>query len=211
MNRIFKQSDSPQRDAYHARDGGVHPVEGVAAAPAITGNPLAALLAGHVLSDGELILLIIKPSVWFILLSSLRFLAAVAILVIAAKVFDEKLPYNNAVYFEAGVFLMAGRIMFAVLQWMGRVYILTDLRILRLSGVFRLDLYACPLRKVARTRVVYTPKERILGLGSIEIFPGDESIPDGVWYMIARPRRIHEQVVAAINRAKQTGRACSLS
>src|SRR5690349_5663162 len=108
MNRIFNESDTEQtrRESSHARVDGVHPVEGVAAAPAVPGTPLAALLAGHVLSDGEVILLIIKPSVWFVLLSSLRFLAAVAILVIAAKVFDEKLPYNNAVYFEAGVFLM---------------------------------------------------------------------------------------------------------
>jgi hypothetical protein len=92
--------------------------------------------------------------------------------------------------------------MWAVLQWMSRLYILTDLRIIRLSGVFTLDVFDCPLRKIARTRILYTVRERILGLGSVEIIPADENYPIGMWQTIARPVAINDQIVAAINRAK---------
>src|SRR5205814_751109 len=116
--------------------------------------PLAALLTGHVLQDGEMVLLVCKPSLWFIVLSSLGWAAAVAILLVAAKIYDAKLPGHNAVYVEIGLMVLAGRVMWAVLQWMGRLYVLTDLRILRLDGVFSVAIFDCPLRKIARTRIV---------------------------------------------------------
>lgn len=178
--------------------------EAAAAAPARRSS-LAALLTGHVLQDGEVILLILRPSLWYIVLSSLRFAAIIAILLIAAKLRDEQLPGQNIVYIEAGLFVLAGRVMFAVLQWMSRLYILTDLRVIRLSGVFNVEIFDCPLRKIARTRLIYTLSERVFGLGSIEIIPQDENLPISVWQTIARPRAIHDKLVATINRAKQGG------
>jgi len=88
---------------------------------------------------------------------------------------------------------------------MGRLYVLTDLRILRLSGVFYPDIFDCPLRKIARARLIITVGERPFGVGSIEIIPFDDAYPIGLWQMIARPRQIHRQVVATIHRAKQGG------
>jgi hypothetical protein len=83
--------------------------------------------------------------------------------------------------------------------------VLTDLRILRISGVFNVHIFDCPLRKVARTRLLFTARERVVGTGSVEIIPLAEDQPDGVWQTIGRPRAVHEQVVAAINKAKQGG------
>ena len=165
------------------------------------GSSLAALLAGHILQDGEIVLLILKPSLWFMLLSTLRFAAVVLIMMIAAKILDPELPGQNIVYQELGIFMLAGRLMFAVLQWMGRLYILTDMRIARLSGVFRVDIFSCPLRRVARTRIVRSSRERLTRLGTIEIIPSDETLPFATWSMIARPVEVHEQIVAAINKA----------
>jgi hypothetical protein len=186
----------------------VHNGEATAAAAPARRTPLAALLTGHVLQDGEVVLLILRPSLWFIVLSALRFAAVIAILLIAAKLRDADLPGQNIFYVEAGIFVLAGRVMFAVLQWMSHMYILTDLRVVRLSGVFNVDIYDCPLRKIARTRLIYSMRERLLGLGSIEIIPQDENIPIGVWQTIARPRAIHDKLVATINRAKQGGPVC---
>jgi hypothetical protein len=186
-----------------------HPSEGGAAAamaPPATAPPLATLLTRHILSDGELILLILKPSMWYILLSSLRFIAVVLILTIAAHMFDERLPSTTIVYVEGAIFLIAGRIMWAVLQWMGRLYILTDMRIVRIAGVFSVDVYDCPLRRVARTRLIATVKERLLRLGSIEIIPQDSSFPIGLWQTVPRPIEVNEQIVAAMDKAKHCGR-----
>ena len=149
----------------------------------------------------------LKPSVWFILLSSLRFIAITVIVLSAIFVFDidDRMHANKLPIIEAGVFVFAGRLMWAVLQWTARLYVLTDLRILRISGVFTVNIFDCPLRKVARTRLLLMTRERIMGLGSIEIIPLEEDWPEGVWRTIARPRQVHEQVVAAINKAKQGG------
>ena len=83
---------------------------------------LAALLTGHVLRDGEVVLLVLKPSLWFILFQSIRFAAVVVLLLLLARAFGDHLPLVHRVaYIEAGVFLIAGRLMGAVLQWMARL------------------------------------------------------------------------------------------
>jgi hypothetical protein len=86
---------------------------------------------------------------------------------------------------------------------MGRYYILTDMRILRLSGVFSVDIFDCPLRRVARALLEVTFKERLCRIGSIVIIPQDDQTPIGTWQMVAGPRRVHEKILATIARAKQ--------
>jgi hypothetical protein len=139
----------------------------------------------------------------FVVLSMLRFAAFIGILMIASVLFDEWLPGHPRSYIEAGVLILAARLMWSAMQWMGRLYVLTDLRILSLSGVWTVNIFDCPLRKVARTRILHTMRERICRLGSIEIIPLDETYPIGMWQMVSRPVAINEQIVAAINRAKQ--------
>ena len=62
---------------------------------------------------------------------------------------------------------------------MGRLYILTDLRVLRLGGVMTVEVFNCPLRKVVRVRMVTPATEKAMAVGSIEIIPSDEEIPAG--------------------------------
>jgi hypothetical protein len=177
-------------------------------APARATSSLAALLTGHLLQDGEIVMLILKPSLWYIVLSTLRWAAAIGILLVACRIYDEQLPGRNSIYVETGLFVFGGRIMWATLQWMSRLYVLTDLRILRLAGIFNLDIFDCPLRKVAATRTSFTTRERLLGLGSIDIIPSDPNCPIAQWQTIARPREVNEQITATINKARQGGVGC---
>src|SRR5688572_8171479 len=86
----------------HASEGGAVAAAAAAAAEAAVSTPVGALMAGHVLRDGELVLLILRPSKWFILLSSLKFLAIVTIFAIFGVMFDEALhlPWRRTI--EAG-------------------------------------------------------------------------------------------------------------
>jgi hypothetical protein len=188
------------RSITHASEGGA---AAAPAAPAAT-NPVTALMAGQVLRDGELILLLLRPSKWFILLTGLRFIAIVLLLMALVVIFEEKL-HGRRQYLEAGLLLIVGRLTWGVLQWMGRLYILTDLRIIRLSGVFSVDVFDCPLRKVARTLLEISFQERLCRIGTIAIIPQDEELPIAHWQMIAHPRKVHEQIVATISKAKQGG------
>jgi hypothetical protein len=184
----------------------LHPSEGGAATAADalpSRTSLAALLTGHILRDGEVVLLILKPSLWFIVFSSMRFAAVVLIVTIAAQLWMPPRVYFSFAY--AGAFLLAGRVMWAVLQWMGRLYVLTDMRIVRLSGVFNVEIFDCALRKVATARLTRTFREKLWRLGSIEIVPSDDSCAPSVWQTVRRPNEVHAKVQATIERAKQGG------
>jgi hypothetical protein len=182
-----------------------HAVTGAANATAVPAgsNALAALLTGHLLQDGELVLLILKPSRWFIILSSLRFVAVVLICMLGAVVFDERVPGPASAAASAGLVLITARVLWATLQWIGRLYILTDMRIVRLDGVFSFNIFDCPLRRVATTRLFRSSRERFIRLGSIDIIADDEFGAYSTWQMVRRPREVHDEIRAAITRAKQ--------
>ena len=177
-----------------------------AAAVMPANTSLAKLLASHILRDGEVVLLILRPSLWFIFLSSARFLATALVFVAAVRLMLT-MPSHAVVrsLIELGVTAISARLMWATLQWMSRLYILTDLRVVSVSGVFHVNIFDCPLRKVARTRLIRNYQDRVTGVGSIEMIPMDEASPFGEWQTIATPIQVHEQIVATINRAKQGG------
>jgi hypothetical protein len=186
--------------------------EGGAAAAAETvpfRTSLGALLTGHILRDGEVVLLILKPSMWYIVFSSLRFLAAGLIAVIAAKLWVHNSHAVSSIVYTA-TFLVAGRVMWAVLQWQGRLYVLTDMRVVRLSGVFNVEILDCALRKVAQTRLTRTFREKLWRLGSIEILPVDDSCPPSVWQTVNKPAEVQAKIQSTIDRAKQGGLPCGL-
>jgi hypothetical protein len=180
----------------------IHPTENPAAVVPAAMPALGTLMSRHVLRDGELILLVLKPSIWFILFNSLSYIAAGLILILGLKLFGGQRPVVRLLI-EISVLLIAAHLMWSVLQWMGRLYVLTDMRILRLEGVFQTDIFDCPLRKVARTRMLRPLRERLLNLGSIEIIPREECYPIASWQTIPRPLQVHQQILAAIQKANQ--------
>src|SRR5687768_8052066 len=74
------------------------------AAPSATS--LATLLSRHILRDGEIVILLLKPSPLFILLTSLRFVAIAALLVTAIFLFDlnDRFHLNTLAVIEAAIF-----------------------------------------------------------------------------------------------------------
>ncbi|HEX4797477.1 MAG TPA: hypothetical protein VH370_27030 [Humisphaera sp.] len=178
--------------------------DGVVAGPASISAPaavgVATLLTRQVLRDGEVVILILKPSRWMVALSSLRFIAAVLIAAFAGYLNNPRLTH---VYVEAASLAVIARLAWATLQWMGRLYVLTDQRIVRIGGVWTAEIFECPLRRVARTRMLPSLREKLVRSGSIEIMPQDESAPCAIWQTIRRPKEVQEQIQQAIRRAKQ--------
>lgn len=200
---VTKQTDSPHE---RPEPAGINPAcagDTAVASPAAPVTSLGTLLASHILHDGEIVILILKPSPWFILLSSLRFLAVTLMAMIAVKIVQHSSGGSYRPYAELGGIIMAGRLVWATLQWMGRLYILTDWRILRLSGVFHIDVFDCALRKIARTRLYSGVAERLVRVGSIDIVPQSEECEFRPWQMIANSSEVHAQVQATIARSKQ--------
>jgi len=167
---------------------------------------LGTLLTGHVLHDGETVLLLLKPSRWFIVLTSLGFIGLVLALLIVATLAGMPPGPRHRIIAELAFLALLGRLVWATFQWVGRVYVLTDLRILRLSGAFNVELFDCPLRKVRGARRCDGLAERLLGLGTIDVVPQDPDCSNGApgaWQMVRKPAQVHDQIVAALNRAQQ--------
>ncbi|HTW95358.1 MAG TPA: PH domain-containing protein, partial [Tepidisphaeraceae bacterium] len=148
---------------------------------------------------------ILKPSLWFVPLQSMFFSGVVLFITIGAALLDAQRHWHRGFYIEAAAFLIAGRLMWATLHWMGRLYVLTDLRVLRLAGVFQIDIFDCPLRKVHHVQSIATLRESFLGLGSILIIPKIDGKMPAMWQTIAHPADVQEKLVTAINKANQSG------
>jgi len=171
-----------------------------AAARPVVSTSTATLLARHVLRDGEVILLIIKPSLWTILFSCIPAIALALIVMISAGL---RSPNHTRIGVEIGLMLVSIRAGWAVMSWAGKLYLLSDLRIVRISGVFSPQIHDIPLRKVARTRLVSSHQERLFRLGSIEIIPESDHYPWSVWQSVPKPDEVHETIRRTITRAKQ--------
>ena len=164
---------------------------------------LAAMLTGNVLQDGEVVQMVLKPSRWFILLNSLLF-SGMVVLVIAGLQLTEWKPLGTVSSgAQLAALLIAARMMWSALQWMGRYYLVTDHRLIRLSGVFDVQIASIPLRKVSSVRLYRTVSERLLGKGSIEITSADH--PMMLWQTISRPRQIEQQLRAAVSKSQSNG------
>ena len=178
----------------------------VAAAPAVyvpaAATSLATLLSRHVLRDGEIILLALKPSLWTILFGTLPAIGIALIVMISARLWAHA---HVHIAIEVGLMLMACRAAWAVLAWTGKLYLLTDRRIIRIWGVFNPQVHDVPLRRVARTRLVAGSLERLWRLGSIEIIPDCDRWPWTVWQTVPKPCQVHETICRAVARAKQGG------
>ena len=170
-------------------------------------NPPAqmdAAAAEELLDGGEVILLATRPSGWFVLLTSCPVLVVAALVSgatpVANAVLDLSLPARS-VYFVCGA-VASIRLAFACGEWVGRLYILTTRRVLRVRGVVRAKITGCPLRKIAETVLAASPGEKPFGVASL-LFQDDQGRTlDPVWSCLARPAEVGQAVDDAIRRAR---------
>jgi uncharacterized membrane protein YdbT with pleckstrin-like domain len=161
------------------------------------------------LQQDEIVLLLVKPSLWFILVTSLRFVTAMTLLgILAVNVFSRQAgsfitPQTAA---TAAVVVAVGRLIWGVCVWSSHTYLLTNLRILTIKGVVNVAIYQASLRKIQRTTVYRRWWERALGLGTLGFATAAAGGPtESTWQMIPRPLATHQQVLAAIQKASGNG------
>ena len=174
---------------------------------AMAGTVTEVVLSERILRDGEEVILTVKPSGWFVLLYSLPVLAPLA--VAAAGAFFIQISLG---YFSGTVGLMVllgclvaagGQLLLASFRWLGRLYVLTNQRVLRLRGVVRVDVYDCPLSRISEVDVQCASFERIFALGSMG-FAIDGKVTTGPgWINIAHPHEVAEEVRRAIRRTHE--------
>ena len=170
-----------------------------AAMPLDAISPLSALISRHMLQDGEIVELVVRPSPWWLVFSSWRTLLLCAFIILAGLTFA---PGPKNWYVEVGLLGVLVRLMWATVKWMSRLYVLTNMRAMTVSGVFNVVVIECPLRRLARIREVTVMSERLVLAGSLELIPMDESFAIMLWQTIRTPAEVHRKIQAAIARAR---------
>jgi len=165
----------------------------------------ASAMAVGRLADGEAIILVVRPSGWLILLMSWPLLAGVAAVVAVSFAAKHYLACDVGSRMVLLICLAVGamRLTIAISQWQGRMYILTDRRVMRIKGVFHEECYQCPLKKIRRVHLSATLPERIVSVASLMFERVDDKpVPDAHWVCLGNPREVLQAVEDALDRAK---------
>lgn len=175
------------------------------AEPAGLAASAEALRVAACLEDGEIVILAVKPSRWFVLMVTCpAILLAAAVLagvcVLAGLVSWET---NTRLVGLVCTTVVCTRLILACFQWQGRLYILTNRRVMRLRGGFREDLTQCRLRDILSVELSVSSPEHLLGLGSL-LFGRTDRRPAGDihWVLLADPKETQRLVCEAWNRAR---------
>jgi hypothetical protein len=159
-------------------------------------------IADQILDGGETVLLAIKPSLWFVLFDAARwmFLGGTLLLISAFSSFQVTWVSRQTIG-QLGAAIVIVRFGMAFLRWVSRFYILTNRRVMRVRGVFKVDILSCPLLSIRRTEITIGPHEKVTRLGTI-LFASDE-VPcdDFHWFQINKVEEVHERIRRAIDRA----------
>lgn len=163
---------------------------------------LQAMLPPDLLHPSEIIVLLLKPSAWSIVLESLKTIAIVALFVSSFLLAEQyyRLPLHRNDMLLATTTLLTIRLFWEFLDWMGRVYILTDQRVIRVQGVWRAQILEAPLKKISQSSLTFSNRERVIGLGTVVFRLFDHAYDELHWRMVAKPGEVHEIVQKTIDR-----------
>ena len=154
------------------------------------------LLPKELLHKDETVQLAIKPSLWLIAFFSVKIVTSAFTTAILTTLFANKLglaDYSAAIIWSSGG-LALGRVAFALLEWASRSYVLTDKRVIKVSGVFRVDIFQCELTRVQNTFMALTLPQRILGLGHIAFATAGTGAIEATWHYCRNPLNVHETI-----------------
>lgn len=175
--------------------GGVHPI--------LVEARILGLLPEQLLQPGETIILLIKPSPWSILLSSLRsllILGLLTLLMLASVRRGYVAFFSSSDVLLIGMLLLSMRLVVQFMDWLGRIYVLTDRRVVSVQGVMRVHVFECSLKRVQHTTATFSLWERIFCLGTIG-FSTAGQVPAIIhWRMVDRPMQVHRTVVQTLER-----------
>lgn len=162
----------------------------------------AALLPGQLLQPGEIIILLIKPSLWFVLLGALGQLVTFAVLTAGGLWLSNLglLKVARTDILLVGMGLVGLRLLWQFLEWISRVYVLTDRRVIRIKGVLRVHVFETQLKQIQHTSLYLSVRERVFALGSVVFATAGTGAIEAVWEMVANPLEVHQKVVQTLNR-----------
>ncbi len=160
------------------------------------------------LHEDEIVQLSLKPSLWFLLLTSWRTLLVTAAAAPCAAALSHGFTESLATtLFVVIMGIPLVRVSVAALQWASRAYLLTNRRIVRFRGVLTIELRECLLARVGEVRLKRTPVQRLLRIGTLIVASRNASAPPVAWEHVSRPVELRDLIERAARGSSLGGRA----
>ena len=171
------------------------------------------VLPDRLIHEDEEIVLALKPSGFFVVLVSAPFIFAAAALAAGSYALDSVQVVSLSLNIIYALCLAASlvRMSIACIQWLSRVYVLTNRRVLRVKGVLRVSVFECALARVQNTVLALPLGERLFGMGTIQFSTAGTGLMEAAWTMISKPSEIHEIVVEYVRRAQERAGECGVA
>ncbi len=170
--------------------------------------PIPALLdpgqvvPAELLDGGETVILALKPSMWYLVLVSARWLLGAALVILLAPWLVSVYPaISHLALTQFAVIVTAVRLVWALVQWSSRLYVLTNRRVMCYRGVTQVCLFEAPLVRIRNTYIKVRPIERLCNVGSIGFSLEGEKKVDGWWEQVGEPHDVHKRIRRAIEKA----------
>lgn len=166
---------------------------------------VAKLSPESLLRGNELVILMVRPSLWYLIATSFRFCGVVillGVLTIRTGVFGDLLLPRTALIISAA--LVGVRIIYALMEWTSHLYLLTTCRIVTIKGARHPTIFEAGLAHISEARLIEPAAQNILGLGTIGFAVAKDIDPNSLWEWIPNAPRIHQQIQAAISKRRGT-------
>jgi dephospho-CoA kinase len=175
------------------------------------GRSIPAALAFPFAPPGERLLLVLRPSLAMVVLSSLRWLCVLAALAAITAWVAQFLPRPDLarVALAAMLALAAVKLAWEMLDWACRGYALTERRVLRVFGVVRRHVADLPLERIQHLTLDRTLGERLLGVGTIGFATAGTAGVEAYWISVDHPEERIGDVRRAMAAATRRGRTTS--
>jgi len=162
-----------------------------------------ALVPEGLLDGDEIVLLAVKPSLWFIPLTSGPWLVTCAVVAGLAWYLGHEGygPEAARLGLQCAVAIGLIRVSLAMFQWASRLYVLTNRRVMRIKGILHVNIFESPLAKIQNTYLDFSLSQRVVRVGSIRIQTAGFGGGNATWEHIAQPALVHTRLRNAIARA----------
>lgn len=154
------------------------------------------LFAAALLEPGEIIVGMWKPALWYVVLRSARIVIALALIAVvaAATAGSAGLDWTTPIAQIVGTLIIV-RIVWVMGDWMSRVYVLTDRRVMRRRGIVNPTIYQVELRRLRRVDVSQSLPARVLGTGTVTFSQKAEGPYDAAWVLVLHPHEVRQLVM----------------
>ena len=162
------------------------------------------------IQGGEEIILMTRPSVWFIVLYPLKMIALIVIVTILISLVGSMLAALgiaggmslSIIWPIAGGFILL-LITWSIFEWRCQIYVLTTSRVMTSSGVIRRRRYEASLVHLQQTLVQVSIPERCTGVGSLLFATAGTAMYDSAWLMLSDAETVQRKVQ---NMSRRAGR-----